>query len=165
MPGPAAQRKMVVWRGGGRTWPYALKGIRKEADSCIRPHYSSHCFAIVYPASSPGQLRHANAVRHGQKPVRVIPQAFPQRLCGRRGRLKFQQTARGALQDSVPLQPVSKTVLVQAGPQTARGLIGGRVDAVLPQQIGQRRAGHALGVQQVPRRRRDRLPASVSYCL
>ena len=43
-----------------------------------------------------------------------------------------------------------QAVLVQAGPQTARGLIGGRVDAVLPQQIGQRRAGHALGVQQVP---------------
>ena len=41
-----------------------LRGGIRRGGFHIRPHYSSLCFAIVYPARSPGQL-HDTPMRYG----------------------------------------------------------------------------------------------------
>ena len=89
----------------------------------------------------------------------------PTGLCGRRGRLKFQQTARGALHRTACPYSRSADRTGSGRPADGSRPHRGPVDAVLPQQIGQRRAGHALGVQQVPPQSAGQTAASVSYCL
>ena len=85
----------------------------------------------------------------------------PAGLCGRRGRLKFQQTARGALHRTAC--PYSRSAGRTGSGRPADGSRPHRG----PGRCRFASAGRVMrsASSKSPRRRRDRLPASVSYCL
>ena len=89
------------------------------------------------------------AVRQGQQPVRVMLQPLPQ---GGAGIGVSQNLGKKSAADGIrQISPAAgqQTVLIQAGAQPAGALIRGRVHAVGAQQLGQRRTGDALGLQQI----------------